>query len=58
MLSALVFFRGEIDHPPPRFFLVFTKEIASKWVKCMKLSLQWYLTNYSEDLYTYYYILS
>ena len=23
MLSALVFFRGEIDHPPPPFFLGF-----------------------------------
>ena len=25
--------------PPPRFFVVFITEIASKWVKCMKLSL-------------------
>ena len=24
----------------------------------MKLSLRWYLTNYSEGLHTYYYILS
>ena len=40
-----------------RFFLVFTKEIASKWGKCMKLSLRWYLTYYSEGLHRYCYIL-
>ena len=51
------FFPGR-DRQPPRFFLVFTREIASKQVKCMKLSLPWYLTNYSEGLHTYYYILS
>ena len=40
-----------------RFFLVFTKEIALKWGKCMKLSLRWYLTYYSEGLHRYCYIL-
>ena len=42
----------------PRFFLVFTQEIVSKQVKCIKLSLQWYFTNYSEGLHTVCYILS
>ena len=51
------FFRGEIDHPP-QFFSVFIKEISSKQVKCMKLSLLWYSTNCSEDLHKYDYILS
>ena len=51
------FFRGGggIDHP--RIFMVFTKETASKYVKLMKLSLRWYLTDYTESLYTCYYIL-
>ena len=35
---------------------VFTKEIASKWVKCMKLSMRWYFTDYPETLHTYCYI--
>ena len=52
-----LFFRGG-DRPPPRFFLVFTREIASKSEKCMKLSLRWYLTDYTDGLHTYYYILS
>ena len=46
---------GGIDHP--RIFMVFTKETASKYVKSMKLSLRWYLTDYTESLYTCYYIL-
>ena len=46
---------GGIDHP--RIFMVFTKETASKYVKLMKLSLRWYLTDYTESLYTCYYIL-
>ena len=50
-------FRGRIDHPP-RFFLVFTKEIASKWVKCSKLFLRWFLTDSSESLHTFCYTLS
>ena len=51
------FFSGGwgIDHP--RIFMVFTKETASKYVKLMKLSLRWYLTDYTESLYTCYYIL-
>ena len=54
----LFWFLPEGDRPPPpSVFLGFTKEIASKQVKCMKLSLRWYLTNYSEGLHTYFYIL-
>ena len=55
--SLFWFFPGE-DRPPPRFFLVFTKEIASKWVKCKKLFLRWFLTDSSESLHTYCYTLS
>ena len=55
--SLFWFFPGG-DRPPPWFFLVFTKEIALKWVKRMKFSLRWYSTNYSVGLHTYFYILS
>ena len=40
VVFVLLFSGGRLTNP--RFFLVFTKEIASKKVKCMKLSLQWY----------------
>ena len=46
--------KGDRPPPPPWFFLIFTEEIASKKVKCTKLSLRWY---YSEGLHTYFYIL-
>ena len=58
VVSILVFSGGRQTTPPPQFYLVFTKEISSKQVKCMKLSLLWYSTNCSEDLHKYYCILS
>ena len=45
------------DRPPPPVFSGFHRETASKQVKCMKLSLQLYLTHYPDSLQTYWYIL-
>ena len=50
------FLRGEIDHPP--VFLSFHYGNSFKIGKFMILLLRWYLTDYSEGLHTYYYILS
>ena len=45
------FFPGG-DRPPPPVFPWFSPR-KSLQVKCMKLSLRWYLTNYSECLHTF-----
>ena len=45
---------GGADDP---WFFGFPKEIASESVNCMKISLRWHLTNNSEGLHPYYYIL-
>ena len=54
-LCILLFCRYQ-DHPP--VFLGFHLGNRLKQVKCMKLSLRWYLINHSEGLYIYFYILS
>ena len=47
-----------VDRPPPGFSWFSLRKSLHIKVKCMKLSLRWYLTNYPEGLHTYYYILS
>ena len=42
-----------VDRLLSRSFQAFTEEIASKWGKCMQLSMRWYLTYYSEGLHRY-----
>ena len=44
--------------PPPGFSWFSPRKSLHKKVKCMKLSLRWYLTNYPVGLHTYYYILN
>ena len=57
LVSVLVISRGRqtlfyrwVEVPNTK---VFTEEITSKQVKCMKLPMQWYLTDYSEASHTY-----
>ena len=58
VLHAISPISVKLCHHPPGFSRFSPRKSLQKQVKCMKLSLRWYLINYSEDFHTYFSILS